>query len=79
MSFSFFVLSVTLMFVFPPLARGMYLKIHLQNYLRRVRQLETLAKTFLHENLLVMTNMTIINVDQHAVRKVCLTALLAIR
>ena len=57
----------------------MYMKIHLQNYLRRVRQLETLARTFLHENLLVMTNKTIINVDQHEVRKVCLTALLAIR
>ena len=50
------------------------MKLLLQKYLRRVRQLETLTKTFLFQNLLVMTNTTIINVDQHVVRKVCLTA-----
>ena len=62
------------MLVFPPLARGMYLKLHLQKYFLRVRQLEMLTKTFLRRNLLVMTNMTIINVDQRVVRKVYLTA-----
>jgi hypothetical protein len=55
------------------------MKLLLQKYLRRIRQPETLTKTFLFRNLLVMTNMTITNVDQHAVRKVCLTASLAIR
>ena len=52
----------------------MYLKLHLQKYFLRVRQLEMLAKTFLRQNLLVMTNMTIINVDQRVARKVHLTA-----
>jgi hypothetical protein len=66
------------MLVFPPLARGMYLKLHLQKYFLRVRQLEKFAKTFLHLNLLVKTNKTNINVDQHAVRKVHLTTSLAI-
>lgn len=64
--------------MFPPLSRGMYLKLHLQKYFLRVRQLEMLTKTFLHQNLLVMTNMTIINVDQRVVRKVYLTASLTI-
>ena len=45
-----------------------------QKYLRRIRQPETLTKTFLFRNLLVMTNMTITNVDQHVMRKVYLTA-----
>lgn len=64
--------------VFSPFALGMEPKIHLQKCLIRVRQLETLTKSFVSENLLVMTNMTIINVDQCAMRKVCLTASLTI-
>ena len=50
------------------------MKLLLQKYLIRVRRLETFTKTFLLHKLLVKTNTTIVNVDQHVMRKVCLTS-----